>query len=137
MAEIRVEEEVDARPDQIWQLVREFGGLMKWNDGIDSCKVEGSGVGSVRTIKTGGMEIQERLEHTDDVGRSFSYSIVSGAVPVENYLSSMTIHEAGGDRARITWQSSFDPKGIPEEDCAKLFAGVYQAGIAALRKAVA
>ncbi len=137
MGEVRVEEEVEATPETVWALVRDFGGIKAWNDGIDSCEVEGSGVGSVRTIKMGGIEIQERLEHTDDVGRTFSYSIVAGPVPVENYLSSMTIHDAGEGRAKITWQGSFDPKDVPEEDCAKLFTGVYQAGIAALRKALA
>ncbi len=137
MAEVRVEEEVEATPEKVWELVREFGGVKKWNEGIDSCEVEGAGVGSVRTLKMGGIEIQERLEHTDDIGRTFSYSIVAGPVPVENYLASMTIHDAGPDRARITWQGSFDAKGVPEEDCAKLFTGVYQGGIAALRKALA
>jgi len=137
MGEVRVEEEVEAKAEQVWQIVREFGGLMNWNEGIDSCEVEGSGIGSVRTIKTGGIQIQERLEHIDDAGRSFSYSIISGPVPVENYLASVTIHEAGDDRARITWQGSYDPKGAAEEDCAKLFTGVYQGGIAALRKTLA
>lgn len=138
MGEVRVEEEVEAKPEKVWALVREFGGIKAWNDGIDSVEVEGSGVGSVRTIKMGGIEIQERLEHIDDEGRTFSYSIVAGPVPVENYLASMTIHNGGTpDQSKVTWQGSFDPKGVPEEDCAKLFTGVYQGGIAALRKALA
>jgi len=135
MSEVRVEEELDVTAERIWEIVRDFGGLMKWNEGIESCEVEGSGVGSVRTIKIGSLEIQERLEHIDDVGRSFSYSIVSGPVPVENYLASMTIHEEG-EKSRITWQSSFDPKGASEEDCANLFTGIYRGGIASLRKAL-
>lgn len=137
MGEVRVEEEIEAAPEKVWELVREFGGIKKWNDGIDSVEVEGSGVGSVRTIKMGGIEIQERLEHLDDTGRSFSYSIVGGPVPVENYLASMTIADAGSGRAKVTWQGSFDAKDAPEEDCAKLFTGVYQGGLAALRKALA
>ncbi|MDG2304048.1 MAG: SRPBCC family protein [Candidatus Binatia bacterium] len=136
MGEIRVEEEVDAKPETVWALVREFGGVKEWNDGIDSCEVDGSGIGAVRTLKMGGIEIQERLEHIDDTGRTFSYSIISGPVPVENYLASMTIHDAAEGKARVTWQGSFDPKGVAEEDCAKLFTGVYQGGIAAIRKAV-
>ena len=110
--------------------------MKEWNDGIDSCEVEGSGIGSVRTLKMGGIELQERLEHTDDAGRTFSYSIISGPVPVENYLA-MTIHDADQGKSRITWQGSFEPKGVTEEDCAKLFTGVYQGGIAAIRKALA
>ncbi len=138
MAEVRVEQEVAASPESIWEVVRDFGGIKRWNPGIEDVEVEGSGVGSVRTIKMGGgIELQERLEHVDDVGRSFSYSIIAGPVPVENYLASLTIHEADEGHSRITWQSSFDPKGAPEADCVALFTGVYEGGIAALRKAVA
>lgn len=137
MSEIRVEEEIEAAPEKIWELVREFGSIKKWNDGIDSVEVEGTGVGAIRSIKMGGVEIQERLEHLDDTGRSFSYSIVGGPVPVENYLASMTIADAGPGRSKVTWQGSFDPKGVSEEDCQKLFQGVYQGGLAALRKAIA
>lgn len=136
MGEVRVEENVEAKAEDIWRLVRDFGGLLKWNEGIESCEVEGSGVGAVRTIKVGGIELQERLEHLDDTGRSFTYSIVSGPVPVENYLASMTIYDEG-EKSRITWQSTFDAKGAPEADCVKLFEGVYQGGIAALRKTLA
>lgn len=137
MAEVRVEEEVDATPEEVWALVREFGGIKKWNDGIDSVEVDGEGVGAVRTIKMGGIEIQERLEHIDETGRSFSYSIVAGPVPVENYLASMTIHDAGSDKSKVTWQGSFEPKGAPAEDCERLFIGVYEGGLAALKKALA
>lgn len=136
MGEVRVEEEIDAAPEKIWEVVRDFGGVRNWNEAIDGCEVEGSGVGSIRTLRMGSIEIQERLEHTDDQGRSFSYSIVAGPVPVENYLASMTIHDAGGGRSKVTWQGTFDPKGASEDDCAKLFQGVYEAGIAALRKTV-
>ena len=137
MSEVRVEEEIEAAPEKVWEIVRDFGGVEKWSEGIESCEVEGSGVGSIRTLKMGAVEIQERLEHTDDQARSFSYSIVGGPVPVENYLASMTIHEADGGRSKVTWQGSFDPKGASEEDCTRLFQGVYQGGIAALRKALA
>ena len=135
MGEIRVEQEIEATADQVWELVRDFGGIKKWNPGIDSCDVEGEGVGAIRTIKMGGVAVQERLEHIEEATRTFSYSIVSGPVPVENYLASMTIQDADG-RAKVTWQSTFDPKGASEEDCANLFKGVYEGGIAGMREAL-
>jgi len=137
MGEVKVEEEVEAEVDTIWNIVRDFGGLKKWSAGLESCEVEGSGIGAVRTIKMGPIEIKERLEKLDEAKRSFSYAIVGGPVPVENYLSTMTISEAGPKRARITWSATFTAKGAPEADCVKLFEGVYKGGIAGLRKAVA
>lgn len=136
MGEVRVEEEIEVPADRVWEMVRDFGGIQAWNEGIDSCDVEGNGVGAVRTIKMGGIEIQERLEALDDEKRAFSYSIVGGPVPAENYLASMIVAEAGPDRAKVTWQGTFDPKGVSEEDCVNLFRGVYEGGIAALRKSL-
>ena len=133
MGGVRVEEEVEVAADRIWELVRDFGGIKSWSEGVDGVEVEGEGIGAVRTIKTAGIELQERLEAIDDAARSFSYAIISGPVPVQNYYATLTVHEAGEGRSRITWESTFEPQGASEEDCANLFRGVYQAGIAGVR----
>lgn len=137
MAEVEVEQEIGASADRVWQLVRDFGGLKAWNPGIESVAVEGSGIGAVRTIKMGGISLKERLEHLDDVDRTFRYSIIEGPVPVRAYLATVKVAEAGPDRARITWGSRFEPQGASEADLVGLFEGVYKGGIAGLRKALA
>lgn len=134
MAEVKVEQEIGASAERVWQLMRDFGGLKAWNPAIESVEVEGSGIGAVRTIKMGGISIKERLEHLDDAGRTFRYSIIEGPVPARDYLATVTVHEAGPDRARIVWGSRFEPQGAPEADLIGLFEGVYKGGISALRK---
>src|SRR5262245_21114819 len=76
MAEVKVEQEIGASADRVWKLMRDFGGLKAWNPGIESCEVEGEGVGAVRTIKMGAISITERLEHLDDAARTYQYSIL-------------------------------------------------------------
>jgi len=33
--------DIDRPADDVWKVVRDFGGLAAWMPGIDSCRVEG------------------------------------------------------------------------------------------------
>jgi carbon monoxide dehydrogenase subunit G len=134
MAEVKVEQEIEASADKVWKLMRDFGGLKAWNPGIDSVEVAGEGIGAIRTIKMGPMTIKERLEHLDDASRTFRYSIVEGPVPARDYLATVQVEEAGPSRTRIVWGSTFEPEGASVADLTGLFEGVYKGGIASLRK---
>jgi carbon monoxide dehydrogenase subunit G len=134
MAEVKVEQEIAASADQVWKLMRDFGGLKAWNPGIDSVEVTGEGVGAVRTIKMGGITIKERLEHLDDAGRTFRYSIIEGPVPARDYLATVQVEEAGPARTRIVWGSRFEPQGASVADLTGLFEGIYKGGISSLQK---
>ncbi|MEE3327902.1 MAG: SRPBCC family protein, partial [Myxococcota bacterium] len=92
--EVLVTESFSVSADEIWNLLRDFGGILKWNpDSLESVTVEGEGLGSIRTITIpGGVSLQEKLEAFDDPGRSFSYSFTGKLLlPLENYLASMTV----------------------------------------------
>jgi len=136
MAEVKVEQEIGASADRVWKLIRDFGGLKAWNPGIESCEVEGEGIGAVRTIKMGTISLKERLEYLDDATRTFRYSIVEGPIPVSDYLATVSVSEAGPDRARIEWGSRFEPKGASAADVTGLLQGVYKGGISSLRKSL-
>ena len=67
MGSVKVVETVSAGADRVWELFRDFGGISRFSQGIDSCTVEGEGVGAVRTLTMGGgLKLQERLEAFDD-----------------------------------------------------------------------
>ena len=135
MAEIVVKEELAVSADAVWQLVRDFGGILKWSSAIKSCDVEGEGIGAVRTLGLGGGQaIRERLEGFEEDDRTFRYSIVDGPLPVENYLATFVVHARGEDRCEIEWGSRFDPKDMPEEQVAGILRGVYEGGIREIKK---
>ena len=100
--EVRVCEEIAAPAAKVWALMRGFGDLMQWMQGLESCELAGSGVGAVRTVTLpGGLRLQERLEAFDDAGRSFSYAIVGNSpLPMRDYLSSVKIREKRAERLR-------------------------------------
>lgn len=137
MATVKVTDRIDASPEAVWALLRDFGGIQKFSAGIESCSVEGEGVGAVRTLgMPGGISFQERLERFDDAGRSLSYSILPGApLPLADYLATIRLSDDGGACA-IEWSSSFEPKGVSEEQGVALVEGIYKGGIAGLKKAV-
>src|SRR5690606_21066865 len=76
MAEVHVNEPIAAPAARVWELVRDFGGVAQWGGpALQSCTVEGAGVGAVRRIGLpGGLAIAERLEALDDAGRTLSYA---------------------------------------------------------------
>lgn len=131
---VKVSERVEAGASAVWDLLSDFGGVTRYSEGIESCTVEGEGVGAVRTIRLpGGMTLQERLEAFDDAGRRLQYAIVAGPLPMDNYLATIAVRE-DGDASVIDWSSTFDPKGLSEEQARGMVEGIYRGGIAGIRK---
>ena len=136
---VEVSEKFSATGETIWELLREFGGIQRWNsNGIESVSVEGEGIGAIRTIGIpGGVQLQERLEAYDESARTFSYSFVGKVViPVEDYYATMTVVEEGEATCRVDWGSTFEHPSMDEDAARKLVEGIYLAGFAALKETV-
>lgn len=136
MGSVKVVDSVEASADQVWDLFRDFGGIQRFSRGIESCSVEGEGIGAVRTIAmAGGLSLQERLEAFDDAGRMLQYAIIGEhPLPLDNYLSTVKVVEQG-DACSIEWSSTFDPKG-DEAAANGLVEGIYKGGIKGIKKAL-
>jgi Polyketide cyclase / dehydrase and lipid transport len=134
--EVRVVEEIAAPADRVWAVIRGFGDLLQWADGLESCQVEGSGVGAVRTVGVaGGLRLQERLESFDEASRSFSYAIIgANPLPFRDYLSRVQLRETGPARCEITWEGRFEAKPGRETASQTVVRGIYTGSIASLRK---
>lgn len=137
MAECRIEGEIAASPGAVWDVVRDFGGVKRWSPAVESCELDGQGVGAVRTIKMGEMVIRERLEKIDEGARTLSYAILDAPFPVRNYLATMRISESASGRTKLSWGSTFEAAGgLDESQLHDIFVGVYQQGIEGIRRAV-
>jgi hypothetical protein len=136
MAEVIVRRKVAAPAKRCWDLLADFGGLAELSPMIESCEVEGEGVGAVRTLHAaGGMKLQERLEAHDEAGLTFSYSIIGdNPLPLTDYYSTVTIEPVGDDACVIDWRGRFEPEGDDESGPAGIVNGIYTGGIAALGK---
>jgi len=133
MAEIAVNEEFGVAADTVWKRMADFGGLT-WMPGVESCSVEGKGIGAVRAVAMGPMTIKERLESLDPAARTLSYSIVEGPLPAENYLATITVSEQGSG-CRVDWTARFDlPEGVDEGAIVPAVAKGYGGALEALKK---
>lgn len=121
-----------AAPD-IWNVIGDFNGLARWHPAIEGCQVTGEGVGSIRTLEVvGGLRIVEELKDYQP-GTSYSYSILEGPLPVKNYFSCLSV-SAGPDGSIVTWESSFEADGVPDEIAESAVRDIYMAGLTAIRK---
>jgi len=137
MTEVKVSESIPASAAKVWELLGDFGGVTKWGGPmLQSCTVEGTGVGAVRTLGLpGGMTIQERCEAYDGIGRSLTYSIVGKSpIPIRGYLSTCRVVETGANECRVDWNGTFEPDGASEEQTQGMVRGIYTGGIAGVKK---
>jgi hypothetical protein len=132
MGNVRESGEFGASADEVWNLVGDFGGLLEAM-GVP-VELNGEGIGQTRTIRMGEDPTVERLEERDEDAKRLVYAIVSGNLPLRNYVSTMQLTPAGDGRTRLDWSSTFDPApGTTEEDAAALVSRIYTGGIAALQ----
>jgi len=137
MSEVKVSESVAAPAAKVWELLGDFGGVAKWGGRmVESCRVEGSGVGAVRTVGlAGSAPVQERCEAYDAAGRALTYSIIgTSPIPVRGYVSTCRVVETGANECRVDWEGRFEPAGVPEEQAQGMVRGIYTGAIARVRK---
>jgi len=132
MAQVTVEGEIGAGIDEVWKLVSDFVGFIA-SQGLE-VKGEGEGIGMLRTLTIGDIIIVERLEELNDASHKTSYSIVSGPIPVTNYLGTIQLTAAGDATTAITWTGTYQPDGVTEEQAARMMERTYQGGIKAIQK---
>lgn len=134
MASAKISERIEASATAVWDLLGDFGGVMRYSEGLEGCSTEGEGVGAVRTIRMpGGLELDERLEAFDEARRCLSYAITRGPLPLENYLATIEVNE-DGDACRVDWGATYDLKGVTEEQAREMVEGIYTGSLQAVRK---
>jgi Polyketide cyclase / dehydrase and lipid transport/Domain of unknown function (DUF4331) len=93
-----------ASPDQVWDLIGQFGGM--WHPLIASVKLTGEGVGQLRTIETiDGKQIIERLQAMDNSQRLYRYTNVSG-LGVVDYTGTFDLKPKGSGSS-VEWRVQF------------------------------
>jgi hypothetical protein len=105
---------LDAEPEAVWHLLRQFGAIDSWHAQITSCVIEGGKVsgdgGSIRTLHMAdGAVLQERLLSIDNNEMTMTYGLCDSGVPLESYSATLSVIAAqDGHRTLFTWQASFE-----------------------------
>jgi carbon monoxide dehydrogenase subunit G len=127
MASGKAEISIDRSPDDVWKLLREFGGLAEWMPGVDSCSVDGD----IRTLGMMGMEVKEQLRGLDDENRTISYSLIEAPIPnLQSHLCTIAV-DPEGDGSHVTWTVDVAP-----DELLAIFLPIYEGSIGEIKKKV-
>jgi Polyketide cyclase / dehydrase and lipid transport len=117
-------------PDALWKKVGDFCGIATWHPAIEKCVLSADGKQRTLSVKGGGTVV-EALEKWDDANRSYTYTILSGPLPVANYHSTISVG-ADPKGSALKWMGKYDAKGVPDAESKKTMDGVYEAGAKSL-----
>ncbi len=136
MTTVQVVERIEANAQKVWEILSDFGGI-KVGGPITAFKIEGEGVGAVRTITMGAGQVVERLDVKDLATLTFAYVILNddSPLPVSGYAAKVQITPDGDNACSVDWSGSFTPKG-DEEAAVKVVRGIYTGGIRGAQKAL-
>jgi hypothetical protein len=118
--------------DAVWQKIGDFCGIAQWHPAIAKCDLSADKKQRTLTLKGGGT-IVEHLVRWSDKTHSYTYTIVSGPLPVDNYESTIHVSAAkSGTGSVIHWRGKYTAKGDSDADAKKAVDGVYDAGLTSL-----
>ncbi len=135
---------IDASADKVWAIIKDFDALSKWHPAVEKSPADkGNTEGSVRqlTLKGGGA-LAETLEGYNAEAKKYNYRAKDGgALPVTNYTSTIQVKDEGG-KTKVEWRGAFyrqytkndPPKGQDDDAAVAAITGVYQSGLANLKK---
>lgn len=139
---------INAPIDKVWDAVKDFDSLHKWHPGFSADEItkgENNKPGAVRklTVKDGPSFTEELLAF-DPANHTYRYRIIESPLPLRDYVSRITVKPGAKGGSTVIWSGSFKRKSTSdtppeaENDAAavKLVKGVYEAGLANLKKTV-
>lgn len=118
---------------KLWEAVGDFCGIGRWHPAVAKCELEQRDGATVRTLTLNGIDrpLVEKLDARDDAGMSYTYSILDGPLPVQNYTSTLQVRE-NGVGSLVTWKGTFDAKGVTDAEAEEVITGIYSGGIDSL-----
>ena len=134
MAKVSATTKLAVPAAMVWEVIGNFHALPAWHPAVESSEKEEKDGEVLRRLNlAGGGTIVEKLEHIDDKERLYTYSIISGPLPVANYEATLRVRDDGSG-CSVEWSSEFEPSGAPEGDATAVIRQVYEAGFENLKR---
>jgi mxaD protein len=139
--------DIKAPVAKVWAATKDFDSLHKWHPGFAKdviTKGRNNAPGAVRalTIKDGPTFTEELLAFNESE-HTYQYRIIESPLPLQDYVATFTVKPGAKEgTTQVTWSAKFtrkNPSDNPpesESDAAavKLITGVFQGGLANLKK---
>lgn len=129
-------ERFDAPIEHLWQLISNFNGLAKFHVAIVESRVEGEGIGSIRTLDfVDGATVVEELVSIDHGEFKLIYRIIDSPFPFTEYVSTMKLTAPNSLQTDFEWSANFINSDDEEEaEIVSLLEDYYCAGFSGIRK---
>jgi hypothetical protein len=119
---------------RVWETIGDFVEVARWHPSVHESEEDWDGAQRLRKLDIlAGQPLVERLEDHDDDAMRYSYTIVSGPLPVRDYESTLSVHCDDATSCTVEWNGRFAPDGAPEAEAVELIRGIYRKGLEHLR----
>ena len=138
--------EIKAPIEKVWAAAKDFDSLDKWHPGFSKdvlTKGANNAPGTVRTLTIkDGPSFTEELISFSEPNHSYRYKILESPLPLQHYVSTFRVKSGKNGTTTVTWSAKFtrknpsdNPPAAESDDAAvKLITGVFQGGLANLKK---
>ncbi|OED38197.1 hypothetical protein AB833_20705 [Chromatiales bacterium (ex Bugula neritina AB1)] len=141
---------INAPAAEVWAMIKDFGNAHTWLPMVESTEIEGGNEpGAMRVLTLGpGIKVYETLKKYSEEKMRYTYRIPNethdvAILPVNNYSSTVSV-KANGDTSVVTWKGAFyrgypnndPPPELNDEAAVAAVTGLYQAGLAHLKKII-
>jgi hypothetical protein len=133
--EVSASGSIHASASAVWATVADFGSVATYLPSVVGCRLEGTGIGSLRVLTTadGGRVVSELIE-LDHQQLVMGYRIVETALPFEDYTSRVSVRPMGADQCQVTWSSALTPRNGGPVDVESFLQKQLESGIEGLRR---
>jgi mxaD protein len=119
---------LNATPATVWKMIGGFNHLDVWHPVVVASDLNGKG--DVRVLTLGdGAKITEKLLSHDDAKMNYAYAITESPLPVKDYVSTISVMPAEGNKSVVIWSSSFNANGAEDAQAVETISGIYEAGL--------
>ncbi|WP_420392262.1 SRPBCC family protein [Acuticoccus sp.] len=132
---------IDAPPEAVWEVVRDFNGHDAWTPAVtDSAMERGAPTDRVSGVRrfhlADGSELREQLLTLSDADMTLSYCLLDTPIPLFNYVAHVRLLPVtDGDMTFWQWQSRFDTPAGRERELAHLVReDIYTSAMNGLRE---
>ena len=112
-----------APAEWLWKKIGDFCGIENWIPAVEKCVLSKGGKERTVYVKGDG-QVVERLDNWDDAKRTYSYTILSSGLPVDDYHSTISV-EPDGNGSVLKWRGTYKAKGTSDAEAKKLIDGIY------------
>lgn len=122
--------------EKAWDAISKIGRLDVWFPIIETCKVEGSGVGALRhmTVANGGGDIKDTIEEIDHQHMKLVYLRPVSPFPVTYYRGTVEVFKSYDGLAIVVWTIDFESKPEDSAGVAEIVFTAISAGLEGMEK---